>query len=84
MSMSYYRSSAAVEVISSAHHASLLVALHVTKRQNGAKASNRVSIRAGKRSTPGSSYEALSIAGSVMTFLHWFGGTDTSAESENV
>ena len=84
MQMSYYRSSAAVEVIGSTNHASLLVALHVTKRQNGAKASNRVSVRAGKRRTPGSTYEALSIACSVRTFSHWLGGIDASAEPENV
>jgi hypothetical protein len=82
MSMSYNRNSAAVEVVGSAHHPSLLVALHVTKRKNGAKASNRVSVRAGKRRTP-ASYEAISIARSV-TFLRWLGGIDASAKSENV
>ena len=71
------------EQICGAQRASLLVALHVTKRQNGAKASNRVSVRAGKRRTT-TSYEALRIAGSVRTFSHWLGGIDVSAEPENV
>jgi hypothetical protein len=84
MQMSYSSNSAVVGVTGSAYHASLLVALHVTKRQNGAKASNRVSVRAGKRRTPASSFEALSIAGSVRTFSHWLGGIDASAEPENV
>ncbi len=67
------RNSAAVEVTDCAHHASLLVALHVTKRQNGAKAINRVSVSAGTRGTNDSN-EALSKAVSVGAYSCWPGG----------
>ncbi len=73
------RISAVVEVACCAHHASLQVALHVTKRQNGAKAINRVSVRAGIRGTNDSN-EALSNAVSVRSNSCWFGGNDTSIE----
>ena len=62
-----------MQKVCSAHHASLLVALHVTKRPYGANASNRVCVRAGKRGTNDSN-EALSKAVSVRSS---FGSSST-------
>jgi len=77
------RISVAAKVASSAHHASLLVALHVTKRHNGANANNRVSVRAGIRGTNDSN-EALSKAVSVRSCSCWLGGNDASTKPANV
>ncbi|SFI02885.1 hypothetical protein SAMN04515618_10882 [Collimonas sp. OK307] len=64
-------------------HASLEVALHVTKRQNGAKASNRVSVSGGICGRD-DSQEALSIAAADGAFGCWSGGNDASIEPNHV
>jgi hypothetical protein len=58
--------------------ASPQVALHVTKRQNGAKESNLPCVMVGNPRT-NVSREALSDAGSLRFFMRWSKGLDTSA-----
>ncbi len=62
----------------SAQLASLQVALHVTKRHNGAKASDRESVRVGTVVCK-ASHEAVRLYGSGGLLLRWTRGFDTSA-----
>ena len=69
--------SAAAEVRRSAQLASLQVALHVTKRQNGVNASDRVSVLVGT-CVCNSSQEAVRLSGSGGLLYRWPRGFDTS------
>jgi hypothetical protein len=68
----------AVAMVSAKHpQASLQVALHVTKRQNGAKASNRVCVSGGI-SGRDDSQETLSKAAADGSYICWLEGSNAS------
>ena len=83
MEMGLIRISAAASVNFPRPHASLEVALHVTKRQNGAKASNRVSVSGGICGRD-DSQESLSNAAAVGAFGCWSGRYDASRKPNYV
>jgi hypothetical protein len=72
MQMSVIRISAAGGWVDGVPHASMQVALHVTMRQNGAKASNRVSVSGGVSGLD-DSQEALSQDSADGGFFRWLG-----------
>ena len=73
MQTSMIRISAAGGWVDGVPHASMQVALHVTMRQNGAKASNRVSVSGGVSGLD-DSQEALSQDSADGGFFRWLGG----------
>ena len=73
MQMSMIRISAAGGWVDGVPHASMQVALHVTMRQIGAKASNRVSVSGGVSGLD-DSQEALSQDSADGGFFRWLGG----------
>ena len=77
MQMRRIHISAAAVVTPGAQLASLQVALHVTKRHNGAKASNRVSVMVGTVAC-NASHEALRLSGSGGLLSRWSRVFDTS------
>jgi hypothetical protein len=77
MQMSMIRISAAAGRVNGVPHASMQVALHVTMRQNGAKASNRVSVSGGVTGMF-DSQEELSQDASDGGFNRWSGDFNTS------
>lgn len=77
MQMGRIHISAAAVVTRGAQLASLQVARHVTKRHNGAKASDRVNVMVGT-DTCNASHETLRLSGSGGLLSRWFRGFDTS------
>ncbi len=73
MQTSMIRISVAGGWVDGVPHASMQVALHVTMRQNGAKASNRVSVSGGVSGLD-DSQEALSQDSADGGFFRWLGG----------
>jgi hypothetical protein len=77
MQMGSIRISAAAAASRSAQLASLQVALHVTKRQDGAKASDRESVMVGTVVCK-ASHEAVRLDGAGGLLLRWTRGFDAS------